>query len=167
MYATRRFTVRFVTPAFLGNAGQNAQWRTPPFKALLQQWWRVAVAEEFDSDYKRLREREGILFGHAWLDSDRDSRGRRLNGRKSNVTIRFSNWVVGRQPSNWPGGPMEQVVTTRDGKGRVRSDPYLGYGAVLPPSKKEGRSAISLRAGAIVEGEENQVSLSHLCHFVR
>jgi len=159
MYVTRNLRVRFVTPAFLGNAEQQAQWRTPPIKALLRQWWRVAAAEGLDFKYERLREREATLFGHAWLENDRDSRGRKVNGRKSSVTIRFSNWA-GRQPSNWPGGPMEQVVTTRDGKGRVRSDLYLGYGAVLPPSKKEGRSAISLRAGgAIAEGEENQVAL--------
>lgn len=30
----------FATPAFLGNAEQRAQWRTPPIKALLRQWWQ-------------------------------------------------------------------------------------------------------------------------------
>jgi len=37
-------TVRFLTPAFLGDAEQNGRWRTPPFKALLRQWWRMAYA---------------------------------------------------------------------------------------------------------------------------
>jgi CRISPR-associated protein Cmr1 len=159
MYETRRFTVRFVTPAFLGNAEQRAQWRTPPFKALLRQWWRVAAAQQFNFDYKRLREEEAILFGHAWLENDRNRHGRKVNGRRSNVMIRLSNWAGGQQPSDWPGGQMEQVVTTKDGKSRVRSDLYLGYGAVLPPRKKEGRSSISLRSGAIAAGEENRVSL--------
>jgi len=36
-----RYKVEFLCPAFLGNAEQNGQWRTPPFKALLRQWWRV------------------------------------------------------------------------------------------------------------------------------
>lgn len=36
------FTVRFITPAFLGDSEQDGRWRTPPFKALLRQWWRVA-----------------------------------------------------------------------------------------------------------------------------
>ncbi len=40
------YEVRFTTPAFLGNAEQKGQWRTPPFKALLRQWWRVAYGEE-------------------------------------------------------------------------------------------------------------------------
>ncbi|MCE2461531.1 MAG: hypothetical protein J4F38_12235 [Pseudomonadales bacterium] len=39
-----KYEVKFLTPAFLGNAEQSGQWRTPPFKALLRQWWRVAVA---------------------------------------------------------------------------------------------------------------------------
>ncbi len=39
------YQVTFNTPAFLGNADQQAQWRTPPFKALLRQWWRVASAK--------------------------------------------------------------------------------------------------------------------------
>lgn len=31
------YHLHFQTPAFLGNASQNAQWRTPPIKALLRQ----------------------------------------------------------------------------------------------------------------------------------
>lgn len=41
-----RYQLSFTTPAFLGNAGQDAQWHTPPFKALLRQWWRVAWAAD-------------------------------------------------------------------------------------------------------------------------
>lgn len=33
------YHLRFQTPAFLGNSQQQAQWRTPPLKALLRQWW--------------------------------------------------------------------------------------------------------------------------------
>lgn len=32
---TLQYEIRFVTPAFLGNAKQNGQWRTPPFNALI------------------------------------------------------------------------------------------------------------------------------------
>jgi len=38
--------IRFTTPAFLGNANQVGQWRTPPFKALLRQWWRIVYAAD-------------------------------------------------------------------------------------------------------------------------
>ena len=34
------YQLRFQTPAFLGNAQQQRQWCTPPFKALLRQWWQ-------------------------------------------------------------------------------------------------------------------------------
>jgi hypothetical protein len=33
---TRAYTLRFVTPAFLGNAEQDGQWRTPPIKIALR-----------------------------------------------------------------------------------------------------------------------------------
>ena len=36
---TYSYRISFQTPAFLGNAQQQAQWRTPPFKGLLCQWW--------------------------------------------------------------------------------------------------------------------------------
>lgn len=49
------YTISFTTPAFLGNAEQQAQWRTPPFKALLRQWWRVVKAPDFNYDYQKLR----------------------------------------------------------------------------------------------------------------
>jgi CRISPR/Cas system CMR-associated protein Cmr1 (group 7 of RAMP superfamily) len=37
---TFSYLIRFVAPAFLGNADQDGQWRTPSIKALLRQWWR-------------------------------------------------------------------------------------------------------------------------------
>jgi CRISPR-associated protein Cmr1 len=33
----KNYVLRFCTPAFLGNAEQSGQWRTPPFKAQLRQ----------------------------------------------------------------------------------------------------------------------------------
>ena len=43
---TRRYTLRFLTPAFLGGADQSGQWRTPPIKHLLRERWRVAWAAQ-------------------------------------------------------------------------------------------------------------------------
>lgn len=100
------YTVRFNTPAFLGNADQAGQWRTPPFKALLRQWWRVAYAAEkqFKANVATMREEEGVLFGHAWLEDDRDQKGNKVAARKSQVRIRLLNtqesgegWAVGTQ----------------------------------------------------------------------
>lgn len=57
------YTVRFTTPAFLGNAEQQAQWRTPPFKALIRQWWRIVKAPKLNKpfDITQLRTAENTL----------------------------------------------------------------------------------------------------------
>jgi CRISPR-associated protein Cmr1 len=106
------YEARFTTPAFLGNAVQDAQWRTPPFKALLRQWWRVAYAAEhgFRVDLRSMRHEEGILFGHAWLDDDSDSKHRSVPARKSAVRIRLQaagtalgeSWTRGTQKGVTP-----------------------------------------------------------------
>lgn len=59
--------LRLVTPAFLGGADQSAELRSAPFKALLRQYWRIANAKGVQYDHEKLRQREGILFGHTWL----------------------------------------------------------------------------------------------------
>lgn len=51
--------IGFATPAFLGNAGQQAQWRTPPIKALLRQWWRVLEWNRKQHNLESLRRQEG------------------------------------------------------------------------------------------------------------
>ena len=48
------YQVRFLTPAFLGNAEQGGQWRTPPFKALLRHWWRVVWVAGYSRDADRV-----------------------------------------------------------------------------------------------------------------
>jgi len=126
MYEIRKYQVRFLTPAFLGNAEQNGQWRTPPFKALLRQWWRVAYAAShgFDVDVDKMKFNEGRLFGHAWLKNDTDSEGRSVSARKSVVRIRLAPWADGRL-SKMPRTP-------KIGAGRISiaSGLYLGYGPV-------------------------------------
>ena len=61
------YQVSFNTPAFLGNAEQQAQWRTPPFKAMLRQWWRVVKAPDVGYDHRELLKLENALFGSAVL----------------------------------------------------------------------------------------------------
>jgi len=149
------YRLRFNTPAFLGNAEQNAQWRTPPFKALLRQWWRVVKAKEYGYNHAAIRQHEGDLFGNAWLTGEN---GGSLH-RKSRIAIRLTPWETGSlRTENWAGGSIESVTTTRDGKGRVRADVYLGFGPVLPPSKKENRPSITIR-GAIGTDEESKLEL--------
>ncbi|MCB1776036.1 MAG: hypothetical protein KDI50_01235 [Candidatus Competibacteraceae bacterium] len=155
MMVKQDYTVRFVTPAFLGNAEQEGQWRTPPFKTLLRQWWRIAAAKDHGYDPMRLRETEGRLFGNAWIEAIND----KSQFCKSRIFLRLDSWDKGNLLSNtWPGGSIENVVTTRDGKGQVRADVYMGYGAVMPPSKKENRPRITIR-NAIDAGNSNKLYL--------
>lgn len=148
---TLTYRVNFITPAFLGNAWQKGQWRTPPFKALLRQWWRVVYAKEVAYNWEALLAEERRLFGSASDDS---------NGKsgKSRVRLRLEEWVFGKINNHqWPGGKLNRVVTTRDGKGQVRSDVYLGFGAILPPSKKQKRKSIELANEPAIDSNESVV----------
>ncbi len=86
------YQVSFTTPAFLGNAEQQAQWRTPPFKALIRQWWRVVKANELlragvssGELHAELLRRENELFGAAAYDANGGS-------HRSLLRIRLESW---------------------------------------------------------------------------
>lgn len=110
---TIRCDVRFLTPAFLGNADQVGQLRTPPFKALLRQWWRVvyAASNGFPEDTQGMRCAEGLLFGNAWLKGKE---------RESKVRLRLDTWRQGtldRQTLDSHGylgfGPLSREQITK------------------------------------------------------
>lgn len=131
------YKVTFTTPAFLGNAEQSGQWRTPPFKALLRHWWRIAVAKDLGYDVMKIREEEGRLFGNAWLD----------NGvTKSQVRMRLNKW--GKGSEGW-----KRLPPVGDGKTSVAADLYLGYGPVVY-SKSSGTS---LKSGAAIQAEDSAI----------
>lgn len=128
-----RHEVTFLTPAFLGNAQQSGQWRTPPFKAALRQWWRVVRARNSSYDHRKLREAEGRLFGHAWLD---DSHGKTWTSQ-SKVRLRLDSWQHGDLRS-W-NGVERQKVAHPETKFKVGPHAYLGYGPL------DGRGGTQLR----------------------
>lgn len=138
---TREYTIRFLTPAFLGNAEQNGQWRIPPFKALLRQWWRVAYAakKQFKMDQASMaamRYEEGSLFGHAWLENDQDEKGNKVAARKSQVRIRLSEWSLGTLNQ----APVIGQVSM--GKNQIPAVLYSGYGPVTPGPRLKANAAI-------------------------
>ena len=146
------YQLRFQTPAFLGNAQQQGQWRTPPFKALLRQWWRVAVAQQVNYQPDALRQRENALFGTA-SDGEGDS-------RQSLIRIRLSHWNMG-QLKDWPstGTVTHPEVKNREGKPTpVGSDLYLGFGPLEYNSNSRG-TAIKHKA-AIQAGDTATFSLA-------
>jgi CRISPR-associated protein Cmr1 len=139
-------TVRFNTPAFLGNAEQNGQWRTPPFKALLRQWWRITAANGFGYDSERLRIAEGRLFGTA---GDGES-------RQSAIRLRLDRWDEGKlKRTQWQGVQEVRVshpeVTNQQGQVmRIGAELYLGYGPLVYQ-----QGATSLRANAAIQADES------------
>lgn len=124
------FTLRFLTPAFVGDAEQNARWRTPPFKHALREWWRVAwtADKNFNVNVKEMRREEGLLFGNAWL-SHREGMREVADHRKSLVRVRLSQWNEGSL-KKWPcdESVVHREVTNKD---RVGSSLYLGYGPLI------------------------------------
>lgn len=124
------YQVSFNTPAFLGNAEQQAQWRTPPFKALLRQWWRVVKAPDVGYDHRELLRLEDALFGSAGDDS---------GGGRSKVQLRLSSWDVGKIPVGKDSVELKYVAhgevdprsyPPHKGEKKVRADVYLGYGPI-------------------------------------
>ena len=79
------YKVSLTTPAFIGNVAQESQWRTPPFKALLRQWWRMVWASQnnYSLDVEKLHKCERLLFGSASGNN---------TSQKSQVLIRLSSW---------------------------------------------------------------------------
>ena len=88
---TYRYRLSFTTPAFLGNASQQAQWRTPPVKALLRQWGAMA---ELGFSLDRRRQRESQILGTVT-----DGEGEL---RQSQVRIQLGLWNEGRL-KDWTG----------------------------------------------------------------
>ena len=135
------YQVSFNTPAFLGNAEQQAQWRTPPFKALLRQWWRVVKAPDVGYDHHELLRHENALFGSA---GDSDSGGR------SKVQLRLSAWDVGTLDELPRMASLQHPEVQRNGQlAPVGTAVYLGFGPVTTHGMRRaiapGGAALTLK----------------------
>lgn len=138
------YTVRFNTPAFLGNAEQSGQWRTPPIKAQMRQWWRMvwAADHQYPRDIAAMRREEGLLFGVA-SDGEGDS-------RKSLIRIRLSKWDEGSL-KNWNGLEQATVHHPEAEKAKYQIGPhaYLGYGPLIV------RGGTALKANAAIQAGDS------------
>ncbi|KXW57582.1 hypothetical protein FEMY_18850 [Ferrovum myxofaciens] len=146
--------MEFLTPAFLGNAEQKGQWRTPPIKALLRQWWRIAYAAEkqFAVRVDEMRTEEGLLFGHAWLENDRDEHGNKVAARKSEVRIRLDCWDEGKlKQEDWHS--LDKVKHP-EVLHHVASDLYMGYGPITLP---RGANHPTLKSNAAIQSGESAI----------
>lgn len=144
------YQISFNTPGFVGDAEQQSAWRTPPLKALLQHWWRVAVAKQYGYGWQKVREAEGRLFGHAWLD----------NGSwamRSRVRIKLSSSAPGSlEKERWVF--EQKKLEHKEVKMPIGADLYLGFGPLLY-SKDSKKTELKQRA--INAREQNQLTLSY------
>ncbi len=150
---TQYLKLTFLTPAFLGNAGQTGQWRTPPIKAQLRQWWRVAYAADkgFRVSVTEMRREEGLLFGNAWLSHHQNGRDV-ADHSKSLVRVRLNRWDEGRLKS-WQGleqGTVYHPEVQRTGY-KVGPHAYLGYG----PLDGRGNTKLSEKVNAAIQAGES------------
>ncbi|PKM03820.1 MAG: hypothetical protein CVV17_04140 [Gammaproteobacteria bacterium HGW-Gammaproteobacteria-7] len=134
------YTLRFLTPAFLGNAEQNAQWRTPPIKHLLREWWRVTYAAEHQFAVKvaDMRHEEGLLFGHAWLDDDLKEDGKKIAARRSLVRLRLEAPQCASAEA-WGKGTQQGVAPLSTGL----ETGYAWFGLIKRGEGKPDRNAIN------------------------
>ncbi len=146
---TRECTARFLAPAFLGNAAQDGQWRSPPFKHLLRAWWRVAWAEanDWSDDVGALRRAEAALFGSA-ADG---------TGHRSRVRMRLERWEAGKLKS-WDGLEARKVnhPEVRRTDYKVGPHAYLGFG----PLDGRGGTKLGKPNAAIQAGESAGLRLA-------
>lgn len=136
------YQLRFLTPAFLGDANQAAEWRTPPFKALLRQWWRVAYAQDhgFVVDVDAMRKAEGQLFGSAAGEQ----------GNQSLVRLRLEKWATGTMTAVPTTMPRIPLMTFANPNLLVDASLYLGYGPVVYQAGQMG-----LKNGRAIDAGES------------
>lgn len=173
---TRLYTVRFHTPAFLGDAQLSGRWRTPPFKAQLRQWWRVACAaqQQYRVNLGELRDIEGHLFGHAWLENDRDEKGEKVAARRSEVRVRLSQWSEGKEAfwSATDNSVAHPNVHDRDGRPKpVGAQLYMGFGPLVFDKGTTLKANAAIQAKeqaelAIAYPDEDAPWLDHALHLM-
>lgn len=155
------YLLKLSTPAFLGNAEQSGTWRTPPLKALIREWWRMAVAPDTGFDHNRIKAREKPLFGTAADDSNADN-------QQSKIRLALKHWDDGKL-TDWSqvnpaahGKPGQDPKVSHSevsfGGGKVGSQLYLGYGPLV---LERGNPNTKLKNGAALQAnEQNSLRLA-------
>lgn len=144
MMIKQELKITLNSPAFLGDADQRGVWRTPPIKAMLREWWRVAAAPEQAYRHEQLRQMEGKLFGNAWLND---------NFSKSLVRMALKDWDSGKKKAEHVPQPKIHHPEAEKANKKVEPLNYLGYG---PIDKGQFRFGAPLEAN-----ETNTLSLAY------
>lgn len=149
----KTYRLQLASPAFLGDADQKGTWRTPPLKALIREWWRIAVAPQVAYEVGALKTQEKGLFGTA---ADDGSDG----NQQSKIRLALSDWRAG-SCKQWEPGEARvthpEVKDRNTGKERpVGAELYLGYGPLVFQQGTQLNNGAALQAK-----EENTLKLAH------
>ena len=118
----KTYRLQLASPAFLGDADQKGAWRTPPLKALIREWWRIAVAPQVAYEVDALKAREKALFGTA-ADDGSDGNQRSL------IRLALAHWNEGTMNRHDPLPDIHHPEVERT-KHKVEPLNYLGYGPI-------------------------------------
>lgn len=123
-YKRQKWTLdcEVVTPMFLGNAEQKAEWRSEPFKGLMRFWWRVSQGS-LQMEWRELLKHESALFGSAGDDDGK--------GGKSNVIVRVISQAM---PSS--DLPKDIKVTHPEINAPIYAMAYLAGQGIINKKKK-------------------------------
>lgn len=116
------YLLQLASPAFLGGADQRGTWRTPPLKALIREWWRIAVAPDLGYDHRQLKKNETKLFGTAADEAGGEN-------HRSQIRLALAHWKDGTMHSHEPL-PMILHPEAERAKNKVEPLNYLGYGPI-------------------------------------
>lgn len=151
----RTYALSFNTPCFLGDGEQAGAWRTPPLKALIRRWWRVAyLASHRQHGVSAMRRAEAELFGAA---TEHDAHGA---SHRSALRIRLGEWRAGKlalKISEKADGQIHHPEVQFN-SGRIDPMLYLGYGP-LHFMKKEGTRLKGGKAIGVDESARLRVAL--------
>lgn len=150
----KTYRLQLASPAFLGDADQKGTWRTPPLKALIREWWRIAVAPQVAYEVGALKTQEKGLFGTA---ADDGSDG----NQQSKIRLALSDWRAG-SCKQWEPGEARvthpEVKDRNTGKERpVGAELYLGYGPLVFQQGTQLKNGAALQA----KEDENTLKLAH------
>ncbi len=158
--------IKLVTPAFLGRADQRAEWRSPPIKALIRQWWRLSKASQFLADHpgvdpqeliNEVRSAEGRVFGSVGQSDKHKS-------HRSMIAIQLSKWSLGKLTS-WDKAPRNVPHPEVEPRGQVDAHLYLGYGPLGWNRQERKTDFMVLKSGGAVrtalrDGEEAELKIA-------
>ncbi len=140
----RSYSIELTTPAFLGGADQRGEWRTPPFKALIREWWRIAVAPDVGFSVPQLKKRETELFGTAADEGGGEN-------HRSLIRLALKHWHAGNLREH---NPLPKIHHPEAEKAKHQVEPlsYLGYGPIDKGRFKNG--------AALQDGDSNILSIA-------